>query len=148
FVRGLEGDNLKRTPDDNNIFATAATRFAKNQDVTLQDVSSALIPTPTHITAQTGVVSIAQGIAWNSQVLDSAQNAALAERASLLGVNLNGSLATDVRIEPTAFSGDMAKSGAYTLQVTANGITIRAFDEAGAFYAMQSVLGLVDIANA
>ncbi|ELV8697224.1 beta-N-acetylhexosaminidase [Vibrio fluvialis] len=144
FVSGLEGDNLKRTPGDNNIFATAATRFAKNQDVVLQDVSAALIPTPSHITAQSGSVSIADGIAWNNQVLDSAQNAALTERANLLGVNLTGKLATDVRVDPASFKGEMAKSGAYTLQVTPKAIIIRAFDEAGVFYAMQSVLGLVD----
>ncbi|GAM70952.1 beta-hexosaminidase [Vibrio sp. JCM 19236] len=42
FVSGLEGEKLKRTPSDNNVIATAATRFAKNSDVVQEDVSTSL----------------------------------------------------------------------------------------------------------
>ncbi|MBJ6911652.1 carbohydate-binding domain-containing protein, partial [Vibrio cholerae] len=49
FVSGLEGENLKRTPSDNNVFAQALSRFEKNSDVALQDVTHALIPTPLQV---------------------------------------------------------------------------------------------------
>ncbi|MGL4225093.1 MAG: family 20 glycosylhydrolase [Vibrio sp.] len=148
FVSGLEGENLKRTLSDNNVFAQAVSRFEKNSDVAMQDVASALIPTPLQVKTQSGSVSIAKGIALPGQAFDAEQTKALNARAELLGVNLKGVLPTQIAISPKTFKGDLAKSGAYRLAITDKQIKVTAFDQAGAFYAMQSLLGLVDMANA
>ncbi|GAK85554.1 beta-hexosaminidase [Vibrio ponticus] len=142
FVSGLEGDNLKRTPDDNNVFATAVSRFEKNADLAKQDVSTTLLPTPLIVEEGQGVVSIAKGIKLNSADFSSQQYAALQARANLLEVNLAGELAVNASIVPSEFPEDLAKSGAYELVIAEDGIKIVAFDQAGLFYAVQSIFAL------
>ncbi|WP_114766045.1 beta-N-acetylhexosaminidase [Vibrio rhodolitus] len=142
FVSGLEGDNLKRTPDDNNVFATAVTRFEKNANLAKQDVSTTLLPTPLIVEQGQGVVSIAKGIKLNSADFSSQQYAALQARANLLEVNLAGELAVNAAIVPSEFPEDLAKSGAYELVIAEDGIKIVAFDQAGLFYAVQSIFAL------
>ncbi|ROV60243.1 beta-N-acetylhexosaminidase [Vibrio ponticus] len=142
FVSGLEGDNLKRTPDDNNVFATAVTRFEKNADLAKQDVSTTLLPTPLIVEEGQGVVSIAKGIKLNNADFSSEQYAALQARANLLEVNLAGELAISAAIVPSEFPEDLAKSGAYELVIAEDGIKIVAFDQAGLFYAVQSIFAL------
>ena len=77
FVSGLAGNNLKRTPDDENIFANATSRFEKNQDLAQQDVSAALIPTPMHIEQGQGKLDITQGIALPPEAFSPEQYQAL-----------------------------------------------------------------------
>ncbi|MCZ4295970.1 beta-N-acetylhexosaminidase [Vibrio sinaloensis] len=144
FVTGLEGNNLKRTPDDNNVFANAVSRFEKNQDLNVQDVSTTLLPTPMHVEAGEGLVSIEGGIALPTGAFDQAQFAAIQERAELLGVDVGGALPVSVALVPADFSNEMAKSGAYEMVISGKGIAIKAFDQAGAFYAVQSIFGLID----
>lgn len=147
FVTGLEGNNLKRTPDDNNVFANAVSRFEKNQDLNVQDVSTTLLPTPMHVEAGEGLVSIEGGIALPTGAFEPAQFAAIQERAELLGVDVGGALPVSVALVPADFSNEMAKSGAYEMVISGKGIAIKAFDQAGAFYAVQSIFGLIDSQN-
>lgn len=147
FVTGLEGNNLKRTPDDNNVFANAVSRFEKNQDLSVQDVSTTLLPTPMHVEAGEGLVSIEGGIALPTGAFEPAQFAAIQERAELLGVDVGGALPVSVALVPADFSNEMAKSGAYEMVISGKGIAIKAFDQAGAFYAVQSIFGLIDSQN-
>lgn len=147
FVTGLEGNNLKRTPDDNNVFANAVSRFEKNKDLNVQDVSTTLLPTPMHVEAAEGLVSIEGGIALPKGAFDQAQFAAIQERAEVLGVDVDGALPVSVALVPVDFSNEMAKSGAYEMVISGNGIAIKAFDQAGAFYAVQSIFGLIDSQN-
>ncbi|MGD8123044.1 beta-N-acetylhexosaminidase [Vibrio sp. TRT 2004] len=147
FVTGLEGNNLKRTPDDNNVFANAVSRFEKNKDLNVQDVSTTLLPTPMHVEAAEGLVSIEGGIALPKGAFDQAQFAAIQERAEVLGVDVDGALPVSVALVPADFSNEMAKSGAYEMVISGNGIAIKAFDQAGAFYAVQSIFGLIDSQN-
>ncbi|MBU2895738.1 family 20 glycosylhydrolase [Vibrio hepatarius] len=147
FVSGLAGNNLKRTPDDENVFANATSRFEKNQDLAKQDVSAALIPTPMHIEQGQGELDITQGIALPSEAFSPEQYQALETRGDLLGVSLEGRLTVNLVIDPNLFSGDFIKSGAYQLQITTSGIKINAFDQAGAFYAVQSIFALIDGQN-
>ncbi len=143
FVSGLEGDNLKRTPDDNNIFATAISRFEKNADLAEQDVSTTLLPTPLIVEQGQGIVDIAQGIQLPSELFTAEQFAALQSRAALLDVNLAGELAVDTAIVPSEFPENLAKSGAYELVISQDGIKIIGFDQTGLFYGVQSIFGLV-----
>ena len=73
FVTGLEGNNLKRTPDDNNVFANAVSRFEKNEDLAKQDVSTTLLPTPMSVEAGKGKVDIAAGIALPKDAFEATQ---------------------------------------------------------------------------
>ncbi|AUI85552.1 beta-N-acetylhexosaminidase [Vibrio azureus] len=147
FVKGLEGNNLKRTPDDNNVFANAVSRFEKNQDLEKQDVSTTLLPTPIFVEAGKGKMNIASGLALPKDAFDAAQFAALEDRAEVIGVDVKGDVPVSVQISPASFKGDMAKSGAYEMIIKDNGVSIKAFDQAGAFYAVQSIFGLVDTNN-
>ncbi|WP_394240559.1 beta-N-acetylhexosaminidase [Vibrio astriarenae] len=147
FVTGLEGNNLKRTPDDNNIMATAVTRFEKNADLVAQDVSTTLLPTPRSLEVGEGSVNIAGGIALPAEAFDGAQLSALEARAEVVNLNVSGNLPVSVAVVPSQFKGDLAKSGAYELSIAKQGIAITAFDQAGAFYAVQSIFGLIDSQN-
>ena len=145
FVNGLEGKNLKRTPDDKNIMANAVSRFEKNADLKAQDVSSSLLPTPTSIENTGETFSVESGFKFVG-FTESQQNV-ISDRAELLGVDTDGDLEVNATIKPNAFSGEQAVSGAYQLSIAKGGIEIIAFDDAGAFYAVQSIFGLVDIQN-
>ncbi|KAB0304346.1 family 20 glycosylhydrolase [Vibrio fortis] len=144
FVTGLEGNNLKRTPDDNNVMATAVTRFEKNADLVAQDVSTTLLPTPMSVEVVEGNVDIAGGIALPKDAFDAEQFAALEARADVVNLDVSGDLPVSVAVVPTQFKGDLAKSGAYDLSISKEGIAITAFDKTGAFYAVQSIFGLID----
>ncbi|GAD80308.1 beta-N-acetylhexosaminidase [Vibrio ezurae] len=145
FVSGLEGDNLKRTPGDNNVFATAATRFDKNSDVKKEDVSAAIIPAPAYTKVKEGTLDIAGGLKLDTAAFSADQVQALQTRADLLGVNLQGKTPLKVAIAPAEFKDEFAKTGAYTLDIAKDHVEIKAFDEAGAFYAMQSIFALVNL---
>ncbi|GMM90321.1 beta-N-acetylhexosaminidase [Vibrio fortis] len=147
FVTGLEGNNLKRTPDDNNVMATAVTRFEKNADLVAQDVSTTLLPTPMFVEVGEGNVDIAGGIALPKDAFDAEQFAALEARADVVNLDVSGDLPVSVAVVPTQFKGDLAKSGAYDLSISKEGIAITAFDKTGAFYAVQSIFGLIDSQN-
>lgn len=147
FVSGLEGEKLKRTPDDNNVIATAATRFAKNSDVAQEDVSTSLIPAPMMTTVGEGELDISAGFKLVRSPFEGAQQQALEARAELLGTSLNGEVPVEISIYPSGFAKELAKPGAYELDIAKDKVTIRAFDTDGAFYAMQSVMGLIDSNN-
>ncbi|MDA0149358.1 beta-N-acetylhexosaminidase [Vibrio sp. LaRot3] len=142
-VSGLEGEKLKRTPGDNNVFATAVTRFEKNSDLAQQDVSTTLVPTPLHVEAGQGKISAAQGIALPSELFSAEQLTALNTRANVLDIDLNGAVKVSTSIIPTEFPAELGKAGAYELKITQQGIDIKGYDQAGLFYAVQSVFGLM-----
>ncbi|MEZ9436680.1 beta-N-acetylhexosaminidase, partial [Vibrio lentus] len=100
FVSGLEGDNLKRTAGDNNIIATAASRFDKNSDVALEDVTTAIIPAPSFSQAKEGSLDISGGLKLENAPFEDAQVQALESRAELLGVNLAGTTPVQIAITP------------------------------------------------
>ena len=133
YVSGLEGNNLKRTPDDKNIFATTISRYEKNQDLVKQDVSASLIPTPMYIEQGQGKLDITQGIVLPTEAFSPEQYQALETRGELIGITLDGRQAVNLVIEPNLFSGEFIKSGAYQLQISTSDIKINAFDQAGAF---------------
>lgn len=144
FVTGIEGDNLKRTPADNNVFANAISRFEQNADLAKQEVSTTLIPTPMHVEAGQGTVDITAGIALPKEAFDSAQYSAIRDRAAVIGVDVAGDLPVIILVQPADFREELATSGAYQLRIENDGITIKAFDQAGVFYAVQSIFGLID----
>lgn len=144
FVLGIEGENLKRVATDNNVVATPTSRFDKNADVKFENVTTTLIPTPMQVEASTGSVSIVQGIKLPKDAFPANEFAALKDRADVLGLDIDGKLPVSVKVTPKAFKGEFAKAGAYDLNITKDGIQITAFDDSGAFYAVQSIYGLLN----
>ncbi len=101
-----------------------------------------------YVEAGKGKVDITEGIALPKDVFDAAQFAAIQDRAEVVGVDVRGDLPVSVTVVPADFTGELAKSGAYEMSINGDGIAIKAFDKVGAFYAVQSIFGLVDSQNA
>lgn len=143
YVDEIIGVQLKRTLADNNVVATANTRFEKNADVAEVNASSHIIPTPLKTTLTNKTVDLAKGILIKANGIDADQLAALNQRAELLGLETAGEYPVSVTVDKSQFKDGV--SGAYTLDVTEGKTTVVAFDEAGAFYGVQSLLALVSL---
>ncbi|WP_028864831.1 beta-N-acetylhexosaminidase [Psychromonas aquimarina] len=147
YVSGLQGELLKRTAGDNNIVADANSRFDKNADVKQQDISQQVMPTPQKTVLKNGSADLSAGLNIVSDTIDAGQLEAVKQRASLLGLSTTGSYDVNIVVAPEQFAKD-AVSGQYKLDVSADKTQISAFDQAGAFYAMQSLFSLVSLDNA
>jgi len=136
---------VKRTPDDNSVFATAATRFADNaaiDDVGAGAVAAQVIPAPMTLVTGTGALDLAAGIALDAPALGDDVIAAVQAHFQTLGISAAKSgVAVKVTVDP-AFT-TQATAEAYTLKVSAEGVTIIGGDRAGAFYGLQTLAGLV-----
>jgi hexosaminidase len=128
------------------VFANAVTRFAKNADLQQTAVSQAIIPTPNNTTLLTGEADLSVGINIKTEDLASEQLEAIKKRAQLLNLDTQGDYPVEIFVDQKAFDKD-AVSGQYELSVTDKKTVIRAFDEAGVFYAMQSIFLLVSLDN-
>ncbi|MBY3787173.1 beta-N-acetylhexosaminidase [Photobacterium carnosum] len=146
YLVPLKGDQFKRVKADNNVLATAETRFKKNQDINVlatTEVAATIVPTPlsTKLTGKT--VSLANGIKISNFTLPADMMAAVNERLGVLGVNTKGQYPVKVSLLPGSFAKDQQIAGAYTLDVTPTGATVIGFDDQGAFYGMQSLISLM-----
>ena len=146
FIKPIKPEDLKRTPDDNNILATAQSRFEKNQDIKLiaeEEVSATIIPTPLKTELTGAKVSLANGVLINNNnALPSGMLKAVNGRLELLGVK-TGLYPITLNLDPSSFDKDLEKVGAYRLDVTKSGATITGYDAQGAFYGMQSLMSLM-----
>ncbi|MCD9540065.1 family 20 glycosylhydrolase [Photobacterium carnosum] len=146
YLVPLKGDQFKRVKADNNVLATAETRFKKNQEINVlatTEVAATIVPTPlsTKLTGKT--VSLANGIKISNFTLPADMMAAVNERLGVLGVNTKGQYPVKVSLLPGSFAKDQQIAGAYTLDVTPTGATVIGFDDQGAFYGMQSLISLM-----
>ncbi|MCD9487136.1 beta-N-acetylhexosaminidase [Photobacterium iliopiscarium] len=146
YLVPLKGDQFKRVKADNNVLATAETRFKKNQDINVlatTEVAATIVPTPlsTKLTGKT--VSLANGIKISNFTLPADMMAAVNERLGVLGVNTKGQYPVKVTLLPGSFAKGQQIAGAYTLDVTPTGATVIGFDDQGAFYGMQSLISLM-----
>jgi hexosaminidase len=139
---------MKRTPDDKSVFATAATRFSVNGEITdlgAAAVATEVVPTPTAITAGTGTLDLSSGIALHADAIGADAIAAALAHFKAIGVN---SVAAGVAVTVTVDAQDPAFAGkttaeAYRLAVAADAVTIVGGDASGAFYGLQTLAGLV-----
>ncbi|MGO3799324.1 MAG: beta-N-acetylhexosaminidase [Vibrio casei] len=143
YVDAITGVQLKRTLADNNIVATAYSRFDKNADVVNLDASSHIIPTPSKTTLTHKKANLSKGIIITSKGVDAEQINALNQRASLLGLSTSGQYPISLEVNKNQFKGMV--SGAYKLTIKEDKATIVASDEAGAFYGAQSLFSLVNM---
>lgn len=97
-------------------------------------------PTPQHVSRHEGViVDISKGVALKGDAK------AFAEDVTFLKHNAKG-LKLTLKYAPKGFKSDIVpdKSGAYILDIAPKGIAITAYDEAGAFYALQTLRQIVE----
>ena len=146
YLVPLKGDQFKRVKADNNVLATAETRFNKNQDINVlatTEVAATIVPTPLSTKLTGNTVSLANGIKIANFTLPADMMAAVNERLDVLGVNTKGQYPVKVSRLPGSFAKDQQIAGAYTLDVTPTGATIIGFDDQGAFYGVQSLISLM-----
>nr|WP_306806003.1 family 20 glycosylhydrolase [Caballeronia sp. BR00000012568055] len=81
------------------------------------------------------------GIELSLSGLSASQKAALQTRVAALGLG-NAGLHVSGQVVGGALPADIAMSGGYRLTITANGASIDAFDNAGLYYGVQTLLSL------
>ncbi|WP_426816777.1 beta-N-acetylhexosaminidase [Winslowiella sp. 2C04] len=147
FVTPFSGDQWKRTAADNNILMTPATRFIKNavtEPLAVTALRGQIVPTPREVNIHSADVDLSKGVALNLSVLPQPSAEAVSQRFAALGIASDPSgYPVTTQIEPSAFSGELAKSGAYTLSIGQQGAKVIGYDRAGVFYGLQSILSLV-----
>lgn len=146
FVSPIDGDLWKRTPEDNNTLATAASRYAKNSDVEILSSAAldvAIIPTPLKTRQIKMDLKVGTGFAIRNNALSPEKLTAFLDRATRLGVDTEGDVDLNIDIDPKAFKGKEAVPGAYKLAVNLGGVNVLGYDEVGAFYGLQSFLALM-----
>lgn len=143
-------DNWKRTADDANVLATAASRYLSHtaSGAQTEDWRGRIIPRP--LSAQVGEsapVALASGIAVDAGPLASASLEAFVQRLQQLQLAQSGPGAYAVQVEIDSESFAEPVSGSYRLEAGEKGARVLGYDQAGAFYGLQSLLGLVDAKN-
>jgi hexosaminidase len=133
-------------PSEDNAAAFAATPVqvmrarAEAALPSAQQTAARAFPAVLRETQGTGTAHVG-GIDLSMAGLSSSQTAALLAHAS--SMNLSGSgLHVSGQIVGGALPADIATSGGYRLTIASNGATVDAFDAAGLYYAVQTLLSL------
>ena len=141
-------DNWKRTSADNNVLATAASRYAGFSAVGTesgQTWRARIIPQPLASEVTGEPVALRTGIAVDAGPLVSRSLHAFRQRLEQLELAPTGPGAYPVSVAISAEAFADTTAGAYKLDVTEEGARVVGFDQAGAFYGLQSLLTLVDL---
>lgn len=141
-----ESQMILASEDDNNIIATAKSRFEKNANVIMKKVNADIIPTPKKVRVRPSQIDLSVGLRIKTKGLDSAHLEAIKQRAQLLGLKTTGDYLVRIEVDQNEFSSNAVK-GQYKLNLSSKGTIIKAVDQAGAFYAMQSMFSLVSLDN-
>ena len=143
----LTGENLKRHAGDNNIIMNANTRFESNEataQLSAASVANKIIPTPVWQDEKvTGFVDLSTGINIYAPAMQQDSLDAVTQRFENFGVNVVGDYPVNVVIAPKQLTTKYAVSGAYMLDISDERTDIIAFDNAGALYALQSIVSLI-----
>lgn len=148
YVKPISPANHKRNLNDNNIQATAQTRFAANRQLRIlapDDLASDLIPTPLVKEVTDGFASLAGGVLLDAPGLPANTQVACIARLRATGVAFGNGYPIHVVISDTHFDDqpDLKKEGGYTLEITEKAAKIVGYDIAGAFYGVQSLAALI-----
>lgn len=153
FVSAPSGEQLMRIPDDNNVVMTAETRYERNNAASAlpaEALRGAILPTPRSSHLGEATLDLSEGVRLVLPMLSEASQAALKERFERLGIPVNegeASVVIRARVAPEAETLDetLNREGGYRLQLLdESGADILAFDAAGAFYAVQSLIAATD----
>ncbi|MFI2811560.1 family 20 glycosylhydrolase [Microbulbifer sp. JSM ZJ756] len=151
-------DNWKRTADDANTLASAASRyeeFSAEEHGAAAEWRHRIIPRAQETRVTGTAVAIDAGITLDANALAPATRAAIEARLQQLGLAAgdSGAYPVAVTVDPDVFSegageegvsGAGSVAGAYRLETRADGAEIVGFDVTGAFYGVQSLLALAD----
>jgi hexosaminidase len=154
YAEPIAGDNRKRTLQDNNVFATARTRYEANLELSQlapAEVDRAVIPTPAVLEAQgTEYLDISSGLNIQEEAqIPPASLEVLQKRLQQLGAAVSqdaDAVPLTAVVDPEQFAGDDAPyaiSGGYRLNIDELGVQIIGYDAAGAFYGVQTVMALL-----
>jgi hexosaminidase len=154
YADPIAGDNRKRTLQDNNVFATAHTRYDQNlalSQLAPEEVDRAVIPTPVVLESQgTEYLDISAGLNIPEDVqIPPASLEVLQNRMQQLGATVShdaSAVPFTAVVDPGRFIDDDAPygiSGGYQLAIDELGIHIIGYDAAGAFYGVQTVMALL-----
>lgn len=150
----IAGDNRKRTLQDNNVFATARTRYDANLELsrlTPEELDRAVIPTPVVLESQgTEYLDISSGLNIQEDVqIPPASLEVLRNRLQQLGATVSpdaSAVPFTAVVDPAQFAGEDAPygvAGGYRLDIDALGVQILGYDAAGAFHGVQTVMALL-----
>ncbi|WP_039954907.1 beta-N-acetylhexosaminidase [Vibrio caribbeanicus] len=148
-----ETGQWRRFSGDKTQVATAGSRFVKNRDVADlgQEVAARhIVPTPVEMSVKTGAISIAEGL--NLRVMNGALRTDQIEAVNARLSQLGGKTGAGVEVTVMANAGHAAfigreVTGAYTLSIEANGITVVGRDNAGVFNGLQSLASLITVGD-
>ncbi|MEX2962720.1 family 20 glycosylhydrolase [Microbulbifer sp. TYP-18] len=141
-------DNWKRTAEDKNTLATAASRYAAYSAAGDQERwSTRIIPKPLRTRELGGAVTLTQGVEIveiKGASLQPGSLAAVQRRLAQLDLAPGGDGAYPVVVSLEKDSLENPVAGAYRLRVGERGAEVIGGDQAGAFYGLQSLLALLD----
>lgn len=137
-------DALPPSSDDAAAFAATPAQIQRARaEAALpspQQTASRALPAVLRQQAGEGALSVG-GIDPALPDLSATQVAALKTRATALGLS-GGAARVTGRIVGSALPSDIATSGGYRLNIASNGVSIDAFDPAGLYYGVQTLLSL------
>ncbi|WP_160154631.1 family 20 glycosylhydrolase [Microbulbifer sp. ALW1] len=142
--------NWKHTPSDANTLATAASRYqshlaAGNHASVGSDWQSRIIPKPLFTQPYAlKPVRLDDGIRIESGVLTTKSVDAINQRLAQLRLAPESDRAYPVKLVVAPESFTDAVSGSYRLDAQTQEAIVVGYDQAGAFYGLQSLLALVD----
>ncbi|TKB44550.1 family 20 glycosylhydrolase [Thalassotalea mangrovi] len=141
-------EQFKRTDTDQTQWATAEVLFARNSAMPASNhqLQTAVIPTPTSVEVidTEPVVDLSDGIDLKFNQVNKASVAAALQRLDSLGVKLSAS-GIPVMLQLNEHAGSV--EGAYQLDIIDRKITITAANEAGIFYGLQTLAGLIRVTD-
>jgi len=105
-----------------------------------QQSAARAVPSVLRETAGEGAAQVG-GIDLSVSGLTSSQTAALKSRVTTLGLN-GAAVRVNGQIVGGALPADIARSGGYRLTIAPGGVNVDAFDAAGLFYGVQTLLSL------
>jgi hexosaminidase len=137
---------------DQIVIETARTRYEKNTGIADWDanaVATEVVPTPQTVTKGTGSLDLSTGVTITTSTPTDVNADGLASvkaRLTTLGVTVkdSGGVAVKVSVNPSdaAFMGK-STTEAYRLGVDSTSVTIVGRDSIGAFYGLQTLVGLL-----
>jgi hexosaminidase len=143
-------EQLQRSAADLYTIATPATRYQDNLAVNLAaaklDASPKIIPTPASIKYRKGTATLDSS--WQIRYAGrlTSESNYLVGQLKAAGITLTAAadhIATTGKVIELKVDASMAEREAYTLVIGADKVTIVGSDNAGAFYAIQSLLSLL-----
>jgi hexosaminidase len=142
-------EQTRRHPADQSVIATAGTRFSENSalsDLGPDAVAAEIVPRPMTLTLGSGTLDLSNGVRFGATDLDAAALDVIKASLRRLGVDVGGRRGT--RIDVVVDAGDAAFAGkptaeAYGLSIGAESVRVVGGDAAGAFYGLQSLIGLL-----